>query len=258
MPSPRSLLLPLLATSASAFLSAPGRIQPSVAIPRVSITQPLQMALDYNDPAVAEEFAKVQGMEYDDVVAELAQSGVRAPVTMGDMEVKLMLVELRMLGSSASKKQKKRPDKFSSKFEEALWTKPVFAAMYEDLKAKGDHNSMNVVAEYINEGADAKARYYSSYGALIDQAEAALNAKPEVTSPKVKFSGFPSNMGEAGLQMTLQALGEVVEFSCAMSDDFPVLVGEVTFADVESAKKAIDQYDGMDMGMGEKLQMVSV
>ena len=53
------------------------------------------MAIDYNDPAVAAEFAAIQGMEYDDVVEELLQSGVRAPADMGDMDVKLMLVELR-------------------------------------------------------------------------------------------------------------------------------------------------------------------
>ena len=33
----------------------------------------LHMALDYNDPAVAEEFAQVQTMEYDDVADEIAQ-----------------------------------------------------------------------------------------------------------------------------------------------------------------------------------------
>ena len=34
-------------------------------------------------------------MEYDEVVDELMQSGVCAPADMGDMDVKLMLVELR-------------------------------------------------------------------------------------------------------------------------------------------------------------------
>ena len=47
------------------------------------------MAIDYNDPAVMEEFNTIQMMEYDDVVEELAQSGVTAPADMGDMDVKL-------------------------------------------------------------------------------------------------------------------------------------------------------------------------
>ena len=257
-----SLLLPLFASSASAFLTARGLNRPLSVAPRVPCT--LRMALDYNDPAVTEEFSKVQGMEYDDVVAELMQSGVRAPANMGDMDVKLMLVELRIVNkgksgsSSSSTAGKTPPAKFGSKFEEYMWTKPVFAELYESLKSKGDHNSMNVVAEYCNEPEDAKARYSKSYKKLIDRIEAALNAKPEITSPKVKFSGFPANMGEMGLKMTLEALGDVVDLACRESEDFPVLEGEVTFGSVDVAKAAIEQYDGMDMGMGEKLQMVSI
>lgn len=48
-------------------------------------------AIDYNDPVVAEEFAKVQPMEFDDVEEELQKSGIRVPPTMNDMEAKLML-----------------------------------------------------------------------------------------------------------------------------------------------------------------------
>lgn len=36
----------------------------------------LRMAIDYNDPVVAEEFAQVQPMDYDDVVSELRDTGV--------------------------------------------------------------------------------------------------------------------------------------------------------------------------------------
>ena len=99
MPSYTSLLLPLFASSASAFM-APG---PGITIrPTIASRPPssLPMAIDYNDPAVMEEFNTIQTMEYDDVVAELAQSGVRAPADMGDMDVKLMLVELRTVMKS--------------------------------------------------------------------------------------------------------------------------------------------------------------
>jgi hypothetical protein len=33
-----------------------------------------------------------------------------------------------------------------------------------------------------------------------------------VSSPKLKFSGFPVNVGEAGLKMTLQSVGPIVSF----------------------------------------------
>ena len=54
------------------------------------------MAIDYNDPVVAEEFQKVQPLSWDEVEEELMESGIRAPPTMNDMELKLMLVEMRL------------------------------------------------------------------------------------------------------------------------------------------------------------------
>ena len=220
------------------------------------------MALDYNDPAVAEEFAAVQTMEYDDVVEELLQQGVRAPADMGDMDVKLMLVELRTVmksgGDGGSNEVKTKPSSYGSTFEEYLWEKPFFAELYEELKKNGDHNKMNVAAEYCNDPENAKQRYYQAYTQLIDDIDASLIAKKEVTSPIVKFSGFPANMGDTGVKMTLEALGEVVDVSCDVSDDGITLIGEVTFGSIDIAKAAIEQYDGMDMGMGDKLQMLSV
>lgn len=222
------------------------------------------MAIDYNDPGVMEEFNAIQAMEYDDVVTELSLSGVRAPADMGDMDVKLMLVELRtvMKGGVASSgttaPSDVPPAKFGSQFEEYLWTKPVFKRMYDTLKVQGDHNRMNVAAEYCNEPNDAKSRYYTSYGTFLDDVEAALNARAEITTPKVKFGGFPANMGEFGLKATLEAVGRVEDIYVAVSDDGITLVGEVTFESVEVAKAAIEQYDGMDMGMGDTLKMLSI
>jgi len=218
------------------------------------------MALDYNDPIVAEEFNNVQPMTFEEVEEELMESGIRAFPTMNDMDVKLMLVEVRLRNSGRMKgeKPKPKPTSFSSKFEEALYTKPVFAELYNEFKKMGDHNSQNVAAEYINTPENAMKRYGKDYKNLIAQIEVALNAKPEVTSPGVTFSGFPANMGEAGCKMTLEALGTIVEFACEESDDLPILSGKVVFEDIETAKKAIDQYDGMDMGMGTTLELVSV
>ena len=250
------LVLPLLATSASAFMAVPRTMMPT------RTTASLQMAIDYNDPAVMEEFNAIQSMEYDDVVDELAQSGVRAPADMGDMDVKLMLVELRTVmnsgGGGSNSGPETPPTSYGSTFEEYLWTKPFFKDLYEKLKDEGDHNKLNVAAEYCNEPADAKSRYYAAYTQLIDDIDAALIAKAEVTSPKISFSGFPANMGAEGLQMTLAACGDIVDMNTDVSDDGITLVGEVTFGDVEIAKAAIEQYDGMDMGMGDALRMISI
>jgi hypothetical protein len=227
---------------------------------RVSGTS-LSMAIDYNDPVVAEEFNNVQPMTYEEVEEELQQSGIRPGPTMNDMEVKLMLVEMRLRIAGkldGGGEAKKRPDKFSSKFEEALWTKPAFEELYNKLKAEGDINAMNVVSEYCNDPVNAKSRYAKTYRALIRHIETALNAPPPVNSATLTFSGFPANMGEAGCKMTLESIGAIADFECTEDEDFPVLNGKVTFEDIESAKKAVAQYSGMDMGMGTKLELTSV
>lgn len=222
----------------------------------------LSMALDYNNPVVAEEFGKIQPMTYEEVEEELMMSGVRGSPDMNEMDLKLMLVELRLMLSGRmpgkDSSAKKKPAKYSSKFEEALWEKPKFKEIYDALKAKGDHNSQNVAAEYLNQPDVAKQRYGKEYTSLLAAIDAALIAVKEVTSPTITFKGFPANMGEAGCRMTLEALGEIEEFECVQNEDFPILEGKVTFGDIESAKKAIEQYNGMNMGMGQALEIESV
>lgn len=216
-------------------------------------------ALDYNDPIVAEEFATVQPMSYEEVEEELRKTGIKAPATMNEMDVKLMLVEmrLRLSGRLSNSKKKERPKKFSNKFEEAMWTKPAFEEFYNALKAKGDHNAMNCVTEYLNNPDVAKQRYGKDYKGLIRDLEKALTAPPPVKSPTIKFSGFPANMGETACKMTLETFGTVVSFECQQDEDFPVLKGSVTYENIESAKKAVAQYNGMDMGMGTTLELMS-
>jgi len=219
------------------------------------------MALDYNDPLVGEELAKIQPMTFEEVEEELLLSGVPAPPTMNEMDIKLMLVELRLrnTGAMSDKAAEARPTTFSSKFEEALWTKPVFKEFYDQLKARGDMNAMNVASEYVNTPEQALQRYGGeAYGELLAQVETTLNAALPCKTPTVSFSGFPANMGEAGCKMTLEAVGTIVDFECTASEDFPILTGKVTFEDIETAKKAIEQYNGMDMGMGTKLEVLSV
>lgn len=103
-----------------------------------------------------------------------------------------------------------------------------------------------------------KKRYGNDYPGLLKQIDKALKVVKKITSPIITFSGFPANMGEMGCKMTLEALGEIVEFECEASEDFPILTGKVTFSDIETAKAAIKQYNGMDMGMGTKLEVLSV
>jgi hypothetical protein len=226
---------------------------------RISRTS-LKMAIDYNDPVVAEEFAKVQPMTFEEVEEELQESGIRAGPTMNDMEVKLMLVEmrLRIAGRLDGAEPKKKPTKFSSKFEELMWTKPAFKEFYNLLKDKDDHNSMNVVSEYVNDPEMARKRYAKTYRGLLRQCDTAMTAPPPVKSTTIEFSGFPANMGEAGCKMTLESIGAVAKFECTEDEDFPVLKGTVTFEDIESAKKAVAQYHGMDMGMGTTLEFNGV
>ena len=171
-----------------------------------------------------------------------------------------MLVEMRLRfsGKLAGQKKKEKPKKFGSKFEEYMWTKPAFAEFYNELKAKGDHNAQNVVTEYCTDKALAEKRYGKTYRGTLNQAERALTAPPPVKSPKLKFSGFPANMGEDACKMTLEAIGPVVSFSCAPDDDFPILRGEVEYEDIEAAKKAVAQYHGMDMGMGSTIEVESL
>lgn len=251
----------------------------------------LGMAIDYNDPVVAEEFNNVQPLSFEEVEAELKEKGIPVKPTMNEMEVKLMLVEmrLRLSGKLGGKTKKERPAKFSSKLEEFLWTKPAFEQFYSGLKAKGDNNALNVVTEYIQNPDVALQRYGKDYKGLIRKTEEALNAPPPVNSPTLTFSGcklskenalflsmldeslshilclrflcfnaVPANMGEQGCLMTLQSLGAIEAFECVVDDDFPILRGTVTFEDIESAKKAVAQYNGMDMGMGTRLELASV
>tara|TARA_B110000261_G_C12781772_1_gene236729 strand:+ start:101 stop:463 length:363 start_codon:yes stop_codon:yes gene_type:complete len=63
------------------------------------------MAIDYNDPVVAEEFNNVQPMTYEEVEEELSMSGVRGSADMNEMDLKLMLVELRLVLSGKHESQ---------------------------------------------------------------------------------------------------------------------------------------------------------
>lgn len=224
-----------------------------------------KMALDANDPLVAKEFTSLQGVDTDDIVDELAGAGIVCPPTMNDMEMRMMLIEVRMRKAGtfqATKKKPVKPESFASDFERAMWEKPAFKALYESWQVDKNTNAMNLASEHINNVKRAKDRYAGTpnYVETIAAIEEALNAKVvrEVTSSMIMFNGFPSNMGDAGVKMTLEAIGAVVSFSSETSDDGMTLSGRVEFEDVATAKQAVDKYDGMDMGLGTKLELESV
>jgi hypothetical protein len=71
----------VLAVLASVLYLPTNAFVPSVLRQRL-LPARLQMAIDYNDPVVTEEFGKVQPMSYEDVEAELQAKGIPVPPTM--------------------------------------------------------------------------------------------------------------------------------------------------------------------------------
>jgi hypothetical protein len=78
---------------------------------------------------------------------------------------------------------------------------------------------------------------------------------PSMTTIWFLFSMYLT--GETGCRMTFEALGPVASFECVQSDDFPILEGKVEFESIESAQKAVDTYNGMDMGLETKLVLTA-
>ena len=220
------------------------------------------MALDFNDPDVAGEFEAVSKMDTNEIEEELNGNGIPAPPMMNDFDLRSMLVELRMMKSGKGTKAAApapKPTSFGSKFEQALYEKPAFKALYDDYQKQRMQNEINLCIEHLNDPKRSKDRYGGTdrYQETVDKIEEALNAKVEqvVRSGKLFFSGFPSNMGEAGVRGALGGFGGIVDLSCEESDDGMTLNGRIEFEEAEQAKAAIDKYDGMDMGLGTTLEL---
>jgi len=219
------------------------------------------LALDMNDPDVAEEYAAVMSFDTEQIEDELAAGGIVAPPTMNDFELRTMLVEYRMMksGKGTTTKAPPKPTSFGSEFERALYEKPAFKALYERNKNALMQNECNLCIEYLNTPRQAKERYggTAKYDETVAEIEAALSAKVEqvVKSGKLLFSGFPSNMGETAVKMTLEGFGTLKDFTCEESDDGMSLTGRAEYEETDAAKAAIDKYDGVDMGLGTTLEL---
>merc|ERR1719161_1671222 len=180
---------------------------------------------------------------------------------MNDFDLRSMLVELRLMkaGKGASAKPKKKPTSYANDFERALYEKPAFKELFEEYQKLRQQNEINLCMEHLINPKKAKELYGGNarYAETIAKIEEALNAKVEqkVVSGKIAFAGFPANMGEAGVKMTLEAFGPVSDFAC--ESDGMSMSGKAEFADAETAKSAIDKYDGVDMGLGVKLAITA-
>lgn len=71
----RSFELLVIATAVACW-KATLAFAPNPSHQRNRWSKPLSMGLDYNDPMVAEEFANVQTMTYEEVEDELKKSGI--------------------------------------------------------------------------------------------------------------------------------------------------------------------------------------
>merc|ERR1711871_892337 len=170
----------------------------------------------------------------------------------------LVEVRLRKAGKVGTKKAapKKAPEG-ASDFEKALYEKPAFKELYETWQQSRNTNAMNLATEYLTNPRRAKERYggTAKCDETVAAIEEALNAKIEqvVTSGKIAFTGFPANMGEGSVRMTLEAFGALVSFEYEANDDGMTSSGQAEFEEASIAKACIDKYGGMDMGLGTKL-----
>jgi hypothetical protein len=265
------LLAPLLMTPsliispAVSPLISPVFFPPSQSAARRRVVPIIASQLDYKDPAVAAEFTDVNELAFDEVEGELAMSGIIAPPAMNEMDVRLMLVEMRMrqkgtMPGAEAKPAQKKPAKFANDYEKALWEKPAFKALIENYQGRRDTNSMNLATEYLNNPVRARELYGRTdvYESTVKAIEEALNARFEqkVRSGRISFAGFPAAMGEPAVRMTLEPFGEIV--SLEVSDDGITCFGQAEFKTVDSAKAAIEKYDGVDMGLGTLLEITAL
>lgn len=113
------------------------------------VVQPPRAALDYKDPDVAAEFAACQSLDTEEVEDELATSGVVPPPTMNDMDMRMMLVEMRLRKAGKVGGQKaaapKKPLPGANEFEMALYEKPAFKELYEEWQKARKTNELNLV-----------------------------------------------------------------------------------------------------------------
>jgi hypothetical protein len=204
-------------------------------------------------------------MSPEAVHSELLNAGVyKEDGQTSELDARLMLTEVRLLSSGrmpGGKASRPKPASYSCNYEKYMWECDAYRAMYDRYDRLADSNAINLMMEYANNPEEARPVYEGGYAALMKEVDEALatpnkpKEKRRVKSPKLRFNGFPANMGEQGCRMTLEALGNLASFECAVSEDELTLSGVAEYEDTETAQKAVDQYDGFDMGGGSNLRI---
>jgi hypothetical protein len=90
------LILSILVDSSEAWLNSPISMLVRRKFSSIQFGPVIAMAINYNDPIVAEEFARVQPLPFEEVEVELKAKGIPVSPTMNEMDVRLMLVEMRL------------------------------------------------------------------------------------------------------------------------------------------------------------------
>merc|ERR1719201_2277801 len=104
---------------------------------------------------------------------------------MNEVEIRLMLVGMRLRKSGKLGEQKKsapaKPASYANAFEEAYYEKPAFKALYEKYQKSGIATTLNLAAEYLKDKRNAVERYGGTpnYATVVAEIEEALNAKVE-------------------------------------------------------------------------------
>lgn len=136
----------------------------------------------------------------------------------------------------------------ASAYEVLIYEKPAIKTYVDGLYNKGDINGANAFMEYVNDKSAATQRYgkektYQEVFKIADE----MMAAPAFTSAKLLFGGFPM-MGEDALRGQMESVGAVKSFVVTEEDPVDGMKGTVEFEEEDSAKTAVEKWDGADMG----------
>lgn len=232
----RSVLVAAVCATAATALLAPQQ--------RVRSHRPVR-ALDPSSPEMQAEFAVLKDASRGFMEKELELMGIPHKADMDDMEIKMRLMEARIVMSAPAAAGVAAN---ASPYEKIIFEKPAIKSYVDRLYNKGDINGANIMMEYINDPKQATSRYgeIADYQKIFKKADE-LMAAPAFTSSKLAYSGFPM-MGEDGLRGQMESVGAVVSFRVTEEDPVMGMTGNVEFEAEADAKTAVEKWDGADMG----------
>lgn len=201
--------------------------------------------VDPSSPEMLAEFENLKDYPMSAIMNELEELGIPTSPDMGEMEIRVRLMEARVI---MAKPSSAAPPAGCSAYETLIFEKPGIKTYVDGLYNKGGINEANAFMEYVNDAAQATIRYgkVEAYREVFAKAEEMMSA-PAFTSSKLSFGGFPM-MGEDALRGQMETCGAVKAFSVSEEDPVTGMKGSVEFEDEESAKTAVEKWDGADMG----------